>query len=240
LALLFTTAAGAFAAVKKAEYSTYSNGRFGFSMKYEKNMMKPGESENGDGAVFYSRNGTDIRAYAGYVIGTPDEEINYYLPQTTSSKLFFLKNGYLIYDNNTKAKVKTLNLIFINNSTHYHFDFTMKYDFYNAYKAVAGTMLKSVSPLQSKEFSTPDAAYFIDNLDKILGGEAKALAALKKKVRFKSTAKIVCNNVFRTGGKTYYLFCDLYDEYAPSYAVEYVNNGVYLFQGRNKPLKSIK
>lgn len=49
-------------------YKTYTNARFGYSISYPANLLKPqGEAENGDGQAFHAGDGrAEMRVWGGY------------------------------------------------------------------------------------------------------------------------------------------------------------------------------
>lgn len=52
---------------QRITYRTYQNARFNYSIAYPSTLVPQGESENGDGQVFSSRDGTvELRVWGGY------------------------------------------------------------------------------------------------------------------------------------------------------------------------------
>lgn len=53
----------------QANYKTYSNARFGYSISYPSNLLTPqGEADNGDGQVFSGADGTEMRVFGSNML----------------------------------------------------------------------------------------------------------------------------------------------------------------------------
>lgn len=92
---------------KEEERSSYSNTRFGFTIKYPSSWVTGDESENGDGKILYTGNDIDIRVYGSqHMEGITDIQQNEKLDKKNiklengnqAILLLGKENGNVIYD----------------------------------------------------------------------------------------------------------------------------------------------
>ncbi len=66
LSLIF--AVSGFSAFGQTKYETYANARFGYLISYPANLIPQGEATNGDGQIFSSDDGTEMRVYGSNLL----------------------------------------------------------------------------------------------------------------------------------------------------------------------------
>jgi hypothetical protein len=119
-------------------WSTYHNGRFGFTINYPKDWILGPEPTNGDGRALYQGNNAEVIASASNYIEEIKQDISNYEKITTST-------GYeaflLVQNNGSKISFKGL---IINGEIQFNLTATMNQSFYQKYSEVLKKMFDNV------------------------------------------------------------------------------------------------
>lgn len=108
VSILFLILIFSLCAFGQSRYKTYNNARFGYSISYPSDLLKPqGEAANGDGQVFLG-NGAEMRVYGSNLLlnETLRKEYNALLEEkggSVSYKVF--KNTFFVISGKENGKI---------------------------------------------------------------------------------------------------------------------------------------